>query len=106
MPFNQSQLYLVCYDIADPNRLQRVHRYLRETGMPVQYSVFLAHMNRRKLMKMVLELRQLIEAAEDDVRIYPLPRHPERINLGVQFFPEGVNVLSEGVSISLSGYRS
>lgn len=32
--------YLVCYDVRDPRRLQRVHRHLLAVGIPLQYSVF------------------------------------------------------------------
>src|SRR5437870_5051974 len=32
--------YIVAYDIADPKRLQRVHRTMRGYGDPLQYSVF------------------------------------------------------------------
>lgn len=32
-------LHLVCYDIRDPKRLLRVHRFLRSQGFPLQYSV-------------------------------------------------------------------
>lgn len=32
--------YLVCYDIRDPRRLQRVHKVLKGYGHPWQYSVF------------------------------------------------------------------
>ncbi|HYN77476.1 MAG TPA: CRISPR-associated endonuclease Cas2, partial [Lamprocystis sp. (in: g-proteobacteria)] len=33
--------YLVAYDIADPRRLQRLHRRLRRDGATLQESVFL-----------------------------------------------------------------
>ncbi len=32
--------YIVAYDMADPERLQRVHRTMRGYGDPLQYSVF------------------------------------------------------------------
>lgn len=94
MAVNQSRLCLVCYDIADPRRLVRVHRYLRETGLPVQYSVFTLMMTRKQQSALVQGLKNLIDSREDDVRIYPLPQNGERINLGQQLFPEDVLLLT------------
>jgi CRISPR-associated protein Cas2 len=37
MALNQPLRYLIAYDIRNPKRLVRVHRYLRRQGMPVQY---------------------------------------------------------------------
>ena len=34
--------YIVAYDIADPKRLQRVHRTMRGYGDPLQYRSFAA----------------------------------------------------------------
>ena len=36
---------LLCYDIRDPKRLQKVHREVKKVGMPLQYSVFYIEMN-------------------------------------------------------------
>ena len=96
MPINQARLYLVSYDIADPRRLVRVHRYLRKDGLPLQYSVFTMRLTARRQALLMLELAELIEPAEDDVRIYPLPEKGERVQLGQQMFPEDVLVISAG----------
>ena len=37
--------WLVCYDIAEPRRLARVWRAVREFGVPLQYSVFWARLD-------------------------------------------------------------
>ncbi|MBX3630284.1 MAG: CRISPR-associated endonuclease Cas2 [Nitrosomonas sp.] len=45
MADNQSNLYLIAYDIADSKRLARVHRVLKQQGLPVQFSVFMVVLN-------------------------------------------------------------
>ena len=32
--------YVISYDIGNPNRLLRVHRFLKGFALPIQYSVF------------------------------------------------------------------
>jgi len=72
----QPKAYLIAYDIRDPKRLVRVHHYLRERALAVQYSVFVGRFSRDNLQEVVEGLRQRIEESEDDVRIYPVPERP------------------------------
>jgi len=90
------RLTLVCYDIRDPRRLIRVHRFLRNEGFPVQYSVFTVPLTPRRLKWLLGELTELIDERVDDVRAYPLPTDPERVTYGRQRFPDGVMLLSAG----------
>lgn len=92
----QLRRYLICYDIADPKRLSRVHRLLSRYAVPVQYSVFTARLNKPDLMKLLAEVQKRINPREDDVRAYTLPERCEATAMGVQFFPEGVMLLDEG----------
>ncbi len=91
----QPHRYLLCYDIADPKRLSRVHRLLGRYAVPVQYSVFTARLNKPDLLKLLAEIQERIDAREDDVRVYTLPERCEATAIGVQFFPEGVMLLDE-----------
>ncbi|MDD4906625.1 MAG: CRISPR-associated endonuclease Cas2 [Methylobacter tundripaludum] len=86
--------FLICYDIADPKRLGRVHRCLKKRGLPVQYSVFTTEMKRIPLEKLLATINLLINQREDDVRCYILPDSLEFDVLGKQFFPEGVMLFS------------
>ncbi len=85
--------YLVCYDIADPLRLQKVHRYWKERAMAVQYSVFAGAFTSAALWRHVAGLRDLIDEDEDDVRIYAVPQGARLYLAGITR-PDGVTVIS------------
>jgi CRISPR-associated protein Cas2 len=55
---------IVAYDIADPVRLRRVHRIVRDFGDPLQYSVFACQLGEKD--RAVLEAR-LLEAMNAQV---------------------------------------
>jgi CRISPR-associated protein Cas2 len=85
--------YLVCYDIADEYRLQRVLRHMKARGLHVQYSVFLCKLGWNDLQIMKDSLGKLIEPREDDVRIYPLPASLQVTAMGRGGrIPEGVDL--------------
>ena len=96
MANNEPRLHLICYDIANPRRLGRVHRYLRDHAVPVQYSVFMAELTRGQLDVIIKELKERINCHHDDIRIYPLPRVPRVISLGQPYFPEGIILVTCG----------
>ncbi|MFZ0257941.1 MAG: CRISPR-associated endonuclease Cas2 [Gammaproteobacteria bacterium] len=98
MADNNPRLHLICYDIADPRRLNRVHRCLVRHGLPLQYSVFLVYAHKAGLQAILAEMRTLIDHRKDDVRAYPLPRDAEYQHLGRQVFPAGVTVAGKGLN--------
>lgn len=107
MAQNAPKLHLLAYDIADPVRLQRVHRAVRQVGLPLQYSVFLLSARPGELDALLRELQALIEDAEDDIRVYPLPSRLESERYGRQRLPDGIDLvrgdnLSDGL-IALVG---
>jgi len=89
----KTNAYLICYDIADPARLQKVHRYWKERAMAVQYSVFAGAFTPAALWRHVAGLRDLIDDDADDVRIYTVPRGA-RIYLAGVTRPDGVVLIS------------
>lgn len=97
MADNQTRLYLIAYDIADPRRLSRVHRTLKKQGLPVQYSVFTLVTKRKALLSLLEAIENLIEPTEDDIRCYGLPENLEAKSLGKQFFPKDVMLFTQGV---------
>jgi CRISPR-associated protein Cas2 len=85
--------YLVCYDIRDEKRLNRVYKFLRGYCLHIQYSVFYGIFDWEELMDLKNKLNELIDEYEDDIRIYPLPSDPYVIIMGQgDRIPEGVNV--------------
>ncbi len=82
--------YIICYDIANPRRLGRIHRALKKLAMPVQYSVFLFSGSEAQLQCCLAHLQHLMEPNEDDIRAYPLPQRGLRLVLGTSALPEGI----------------
>jgi len=87
MALNQRQPLLICYDIADPKRLQRLHRQLAKEAVMVQYSVYYAEMCTAEIKQLKNMIRQYIDADHDDVRIYPLPEKIEITMIGLSATP-------------------
>lgn len=65
--------WLVAYDIHDPSRLRRVHRFMLNWGAPLQYSVFAVEARAKDLTRLKAGLFKRINPEEDDLRIYAIP---------------------------------
>jgi len=74
--------YLVCYDICDPGRLNRVFKSVKAIGVHLQYSVFHCSLTWSELNELKARLSKLIDPDEDDIRIYPMPAGEKIIALG------------------------
>jgi len=94
MPINQTKLHLLAYDIANPARLQQVHRTVRQAGIPLQYSVFLVPGTAPDIELLLRELDEIIEPKEDDIRVYPLPSRLQAYRYGRQQLPFGLDLVS------------
>lgn len=97
MSSSGSRTWLIAYDIADPDRLRRVHAFLRRNAVPIQYSLFVARMNERALREVLAGVEERICAAEDDVRAYHVPDRCDVVTVGRQYLPEGIVLTAEGV---------
>jgi CRISPR-associated protein Cas2 len=91
MAANQVRLFLLAYDIADPRRLVRVHRTVRNQGIPLQYSVFLVPGTAADIDGLLAELDCIIDPREDDIRVYPLPKVLDVVQYGRQWLPYGIS---------------
>lgn len=101
MAVHQPRLFLLAYDISDPDRLARVHRTVRRWGIPLQYSVFLLPISAADVDAVLGELAGIIDEKEDDVRVYPLPARLQWTHYGRQPFPEGVDLIGDDLTGSV-----
>lgn len=100
MASDEPHHYLIAYDIGNPRRLCRLHRYLKTWAIPVQYSVFTAVLRQVQLEMLVAGIKEIIDDRKDDVRIYPLPRCPEATVFGKSYLPAGIHVLANYTEIT------
>ena len=82
--------YIICYDIANPRRLGRIHRALKKQALAVQYSVFLFSGTDAQLQRCLDKLQALMDERYDDIRAYPLPQRGLHLVLGASALPEGI----------------
>jgi CRISPR-associated protein Cas2 len=94
MAQQQHKAHIIAYDIGDPKRLTRIHRYLKKLAMPIQYSVFLIECNAKELQEVRDHLQEMINPKQDDIRIYTLPLKPVIMTLGKQALSQGIYLLS------------
>lgn len=105
MAINRPVNYIIAYDISDPRRLGRVHRFLKREAASVQYSVYAARVSERQIKRLLDGLQDLIDTKQDDVRAYRLPERCEVTMLGNQALPEGIVIAGEGLAELLGGLR-
>jgi CRISPR-associated protein Cas2 len=67
-----ARLWLITYDISDPKRLRRVAQTLETCATRVQESVFEMWARRHDITLLEAKLSRLIDAEEDNIRLYPL----------------------------------
>lgn len=94
MALNAARAWLVTYDITDPRRLARLHRFLVKQATPVQYSVFLYEGSAARMGRLIGEIDGLIDPSSDDVRAYALPERLAIDTLGRGAMPDCVLILS------------
>lgn len=106
MALNETRNWLIAYDIADPRRLRRVHRFLGRHAVPVQYSVFATRASPMKLGEIRAGLEKLVNPREDDVRIYPIPEPAHLAVYGKKALPEGLRVIEGDSSVALGPFAA
>lgn len=80
--------YIICYDIANPKRLARVHRRAVKHAIFIQYSVYYLLGDRVKLQAMLDDLAAVIKNNEDDIRAYTIAPLSEAEQLGKPWLPD------------------
>jgi CRISPR-associated protein Cas2 len=64
--------YLVCYDIVNNSRRQKIALLLEAYGLRVQKSVFECVLDEKQYKNLCQRLLKLVNKREDQVRFYPL----------------------------------
>lgn len=82
--------YIIGYDIANPKRLIRIHRTMKKHATPLQYSIFLLEGSETDVQRCIDRILPLMDAKEDDLRCYPLPKRGDRFRIGKPVLPEGI----------------
>lgn len=82
--------FVIGYDIANPRRLQRVHREMCKHATPLEYSVFLLVGDDAAKDRCLEKMAALIKDNEDDVRCYPLPVRGFQGRVGRASLPTGI----------------
>lgn len=82
--------WIVTYDIREPRRLRRIHRYMKGEGIPVQYSVFWVLASDVQMSSIVGNLKQLMDQRCDDIRAYKLPERTDHVMIGRPLLAEGI----------------
>ncbi|CAH1191534.1 CRISPR-associated endoribonuclease Cas2 1 [Candidatus Nitrotoga sp. BS] len=65
-------LIMICYDIADDRRRNKVARLLQGWGKRVQESLFECYITARQQRQIIRDIASLIDAEQDKVRYYAL----------------------------------
>lgn len=95
MPANRRTPWLIAYDIAAANRLQKVHRSLCQCAEPLQPSVFRMMATRRQAEGLMSKIEDLIDLKSDDIRAYPLAAKGRHLVCGPPCLPDGVLFLDQ-----------
>lgn len=94
MALNTPRAWLITYDITDPRRLARLHRFLLKHATPVQYSVFHFEGSSARIGRLMADIEKRIDPRTDDVRAYQLPERLDVATFGRGHLPGEVFVLS------------
>ncbi len=64
--------HLICYDLSDDARRNRVVQTLLDFGERIQESVFVAFLGDEHKKKLLCRLEAIISPAEDAIHVFPL----------------------------------
>jgi CRISPR-associated protein Cas2 len=100
---SRRKTWIIAYDVREPGRLQRLHKFLSKHAVTVQYSIFAADLTEKELERVIARIGEIIDPAEDDVRLYAVPAGAglhmsghSRLGDGTMLFGEGAAQLVQG----------
>lgn len=105
MPASKKTSWLICYDIADPDRLRRIHGEVRRYASPFQYSVFRTSATRRQVVARIETLGTIAAPREDDIRAYPLLTASVPVVYGRNLLAGGIHHLDVQLQLFDNSFR-
>jgi CRISPR-associated protein Cas2 len=84
---NKLPLYLVSYDIAQPSRLARMCRMVKDYAFGRQKSVYECYLGQVGLNELIQRANSIIDAEEDALFICRVPRPVTTVLLGSATLP-------------------
>jgi CRISPR-associated protein Cas2 len=85
--------FVLAYDVSDPRRLRRLARFLEKRALRCQYSVFLFQGDRAAVVRLLDEVRPLLDEDQDVIQAWPVAAasDPELVRGSPRpLFPAGV----------------
>lgn len=82
--------FLICHDIRDGRRLQKLHRLLKGCAFALQETVFIFAGTTAQREQLQQQLRKKMKPSLDDVKIYQLPADFTLEFYGQLPWPDGV----------------
>ncbi len=76
-------LYIAAYDVADPNRLRKVHQVVKGYATGGQKSVFECFLSPRERTVLISQVRSIIDERQDRFAILQIQEKTKPILLGI-----------------------
>ncbi|HET8546499.1 MAG TPA: CRISPR-associated endonuclease Cas2 [Bryobacteraceae bacterium] len=70
--------FVICYDVSDDARRERLASALLDFGPRIQESVFVATLDEELLERMLKRVRQVVDSSEDAVHVFAMCAACER----------------------------
>lgn len=74
-------IWLVCYDISSPKRLQKIAHYCEKFGIRLQKSVFQIDTDQETLSKLLDGIKALMNRKTDSLIVYPICEDCRRLSI-------------------------
>lgn len=77
------KLYLAAYDVAEPGRLQKVHKAVKQHATGGQKSVFECYLTPLEYRDLIVQARSLIDEGEDRFALLRIEERTQPLLLGI-----------------------
>ncbi len=71
--------FVICYDIANNKRLQKVSKFLEKRAIRVQYSIFEMEGDKKVIKEIMKDLEALLDKEQDRIYIFQLENQENNI---------------------------